>query len=151
MDYEQWQNELITLIAAALEEFRSEAEDDMAMFAVDCHPWNGTIALAFLTHSESQDDPSLRNVSEMAAWRYYDFGAGLTSWRPAQGVASAMRVVYEGAGEDRHDVSSWFFQGCATASASKRVRQALSRYRLAKGFNLTVPHPDTGEEFYLPG
>ena len=82
MDYEKWQSELMTLITAALEEFRSEAEDEMEMFAVDCHPWNGTIALAFLTRSESQDDPSLRKASEMAAWRYYDFGAGLTPGAP---------------------------------------------------------------------
>jgi hypothetical protein len=96
MDYERWQGELTTLITAALDEFRIGTEDDLERFVVDCHPWNGTIALAFLTRSESEDNQFLRETSEMAAWRYYDFGAALRSWRSAPGVASAMRVVYEG-------------------------------------------------------
>jgi hypothetical protein len=151
MDYERWQSELTTLITAILDEFKSVTEDDMEMFAVDFHPWHGTIALAFLTRSESEGGPSLRKASEMAAWKYYDFGAGLTSWRSAPGVASAMRVGYERAGEDRHDVAGRFFRACAAALASKPVQQALSQYRQAKGFGTTIPHPDTGEEYFLPG
>jgi len=148
LHYDKWQTDLAELISAALGEFRSKAEDEMEMFAVDCHPWNGVIVLAFLAHSELKDAPFLSEAAEMAAWKYYDFGAGLTSWQPVCEFASRMRTMYENAGENRSDVARQFLQGCAAAVASKPVQDMLSKYRLAKGFKITIPHPDTAEECY---
>ena len=150
MDYEKWMSALTTLMTATLTEFRCRSDDEMERFAVDCHPWNGTIILAFLTCAEAQDDPSLRDSSEMAGWKFYDFGASCTSWRAATSLGSAMRLVYEGAGEDRGHVSREFLQACAKAAASEQVQRALSRYRRPEVFDVTIPHPDTGEEYYLP-
>jgi len=56
--------------------------------------------------------------------------------------------MYENAGENRSDVARQFLQGCAAAVASKPVQDMLSKYRLAKGFKITIPHPDTAEECY---
>jgi hypothetical protein len=147
-DFHQWQSDLTSLISTTLGEFRSNAEDDMEMFAVDCHPWNGAIVLAFLTHSEVKDAPFLSDAAEMAAWKNYDFGAGLTSWQPAFGIALRMRTVYEKAGENRFYVARQFFHGCGAAVAAKPVQHMLSKYRLANAFKITVPHPDTAEEYY---
>jgi hypothetical protein len=147
--FKQWQSELTQLISDALGEFRSNAEDEMEIFALDCHPWNGVIALAFLTHLELEDAPFLTEAAEMAAWKYYDFGANLTSWRLVSAVASRMRPVYESS-ENRYDVAREFFQGCAAAVASKPVQDTLATYRLAQGFKITIPHPDNAEEYYPP-
>lgn len=150
LNINQWQNSLAKLISAALTEFRASTDDEMEMFAVDCHPWNGVIVLAFLTHSELKDAPFLSEAAEMAAWKYYDFGAGLASWQPASNLASAMRSAYEDAGEDRQDVANQFFQGCAAAVASKPVQDALSAFHQVKGFKVSIPHPDSGVEYYPP-
>jgi len=150
LNVNQWQNSLAKLIAEALVEFRGTTDDEMEMFAVDCHPWNGVIVLAFLTHSELKDAPFLSEAAEMAAWKYYGFGASLASWQPASDLAAAMRSAYENAGEDRQDVANQFFQGCAAAVASKPVQDALSAFRLAQGFKVSIPHPDSGAEYYRP-
>jgi hypothetical protein len=73
---EECRSDLTTLISTALGEFRAVTDDEMEMFAVDCHPWNGVIVLAFLTHAELKDAPFLSEAALMAAWKYYDFGAG---------------------------------------------------------------------------
>jgi hypothetical protein len=150
-DYDQWQGDLSKLIAVALAEFRRQADDEMEIFALDCHPWNGLINLAFLTRSESKEDPLLFDIGEIAVWKYFDFSAELSSWQPALGVASRMRPVYELADEDnRREVVAKFLRSCAEAVASKLVQDMLARFHLAKGFRITVQHPDTGEEFYPP-
>ena len=145
-DHEGWQAALATSIADVLCEFRPAAGDEMASFAVDCHPWHGIIALAFLTSPEATADPPLRDPTEMAAWRFYDFQASLAGWRPAVALASAMLAASTGSGEGRREVAQRFLRGCAVAVASDAVRRELARYRLADGFAVTVPHPDTGEE-----
>jgi hypothetical protein len=147
---EQYRSNLTTLVSIALGEFRAGTDDEMEMFAVDCHPWNGVIVLAFLTHAELEDAPFLSEAAEMAAWKYYDFGAGLQCWRSAPAIGSRMRTAYEEAGDDRSTVATQFFQACAKAVASKQVQDVLFTYRLAENFKITIPHPDTGEEFYPP-
>ena len=150
LNVNQWQNSLAKLIVEALAEFRDRADDEMELFAVDCHPWNGVIVLAFLTESELKDSPFLSEVAEMAAWKYYDFGAGLASWQPVSEIASAMRTAYAVAGENRQEVANQFLHGCAAAVVSKQVQDALSAFRLAKGFKVSIPHPDSGDEYYPP-
>jgi hypothetical protein len=146
---EQCRSDLTKLITTALGEFRA-VDDEMEMFAVDCHPWNGVIVLAFLTHAELQDASFLAEAAEMAAWKYYDFGAELACWRSAPELGSRMRTAYEEAGNDRSTVVTQFLQACAEAVASKQVQDVLSTYRLAEKFRITISHPDTGEEYYPP-
>jgi hypothetical protein len=150
-NYDQWQRDLTQLISESLAEFRSKAAEEMETFALDCHPWNGDIGLAFLTRSELKEDPFLSEAAEMAAWKYFDFGAGLACWQPPPTVASGMRPVYEAAGEEnRPKVVREFLERCARAMASKPVQDILAQYRLAENFKITIQHPDTAEEFYPP-
>lgn len=151
VSFDDWRRRLAELVAATLAEFRGSDYDEMEMFAVDCHPWNGILVLAFLTRSEVLDAPSLSDIAEMAAWRYYDFGAALPTWRGGvSGIESAMRRSYESVAGNRADIATRFFLECATAVASKPVQDALSGFRLSPQFKVSVQHPDTGEEFYPP-
>jgi hypothetical protein len=147
---EEYQSDLTMLISTALCEFRPGIDDEMEIFAIDCHPWNGVIVLAFLTHAELNDAPFLAEVSEMAAWKYYDFGADLPCWHSAPDTGLRMRTAYDEAGDNRSAVVPQFFQACAKAVASKQVQDVLLTYRLAEKFRITIPHPDTGEEYYPP-
>jgi hypothetical protein len=148
--FEKYGSDLTMLISTALSEFKAGIDDEMEMFAVDCHPWNGVIVLAFLTHVELNDAPFLAEVAEMAAWKYYDFGADLPCRHSACEIGSRMRTEYEEAGEHRSTVATQFFEICAKAVASKQVQDALFTYHLAEKFKITISHPDTGEEYYPP-
>jgi hypothetical protein len=150
LDFDQWQRHLTQLISTALCEFRGRADEEMERFALDCHPWNGLLVLAFLTESELKDAPFLSEPTEMASWKLYDFGAGLACWHSVLDVTSRMRTVYEEAGNNRSSVAMQLFKSCARAVASQQVQDVLSTYRWAKGIRITIPHPDTGEEYYPP-
>jgi hypothetical protein len=51
--------------------------------------------LAALTGAEAAADPLLADPAEMAAWRYWNFTAGLPAWRPAERLGREMRTAYE--------------------------------------------------------
>ena len=144
---EEYQRDLTTLISTALGQFRTGINDEMEMFAVDCHPWNGVIVLAFLTRAELNDAPFLAEVAEMAAWKYYDFGADLPCWHSSSEIGSRMRTEYEEAGANRSTVATQFFRVRAQVVASKPVQDVLFTYRLTDKFKITIPHPDTDEEY----
>ena len=148
---EKWINDVADFFSNALQEFQSQANDEMEVFAVDCHPWNGVLVLAFLTHSEVEESPFLAEVGEMAAWRNYDFASGLSCLQRASDLGSQMRDVYEQAGEDRSRVGERFLEGCAAAVAAKRVQEVLSKYKLSCSFKITIPHPDSEKDYYPPG
>ena len=80
----------------------------------------------------------------------YAFTEPLASWQPIADLGWKMRTIYDEAGDKRSVQARHFFQACATAIASKPVQDALSTFRLTKGFRITIPHPDTDEEFYPP-
>jgi hypothetical protein len=148
MDFDKWQADLVTAIADVLHEFRSFAEDEMAIFAVDCHPWNGIIVLAFLTSQEKRNDPLLMDASEMAAWKYYDFAAEFTSWQCSRQIGAQMRKLYDDAREGHEHVVRQSLRACADVVASEPVQTALAKYRLAPSFKIMITHPDTGEEYF---
>ena len=62
----QWETSLAKTIAAALIEISGMTRDEMKMFDVDCHPWNGEVFLALLSAVEAESDPSLANVCACA-------------------------------------------------------------------------------------
>ena len=145
---DKWSSDLAQFVSAALGEFKMQATEQMEEFAVDCHPWNGVVVLAFLTTSEVEESPFLAEVEEMAAWKYYDFASALSCSRPELG--SRMREFYEQEGDDKAKEAERFFVACAAAVASKPVQDMLSKYKLSKSFKITIPHPDTGKEYYPP-
>ncbi len=145
---DEWGSDLAQFISAALGEFRTQATQRMEQFAVDCHPWNGIIVLGFLTTNEVEESPFLVEAGEMAAWKLYDFASTLSCSRPELG--SRMRTIYEQEGGDKAKVAERFFMACAEAVASKPVQAMLSKYELSTSFKISIPHPDTGKEYYPP-
>ena len=146
---DEWTMTLAGVIANALVDFRQNVHDRVVIFAVDCHPWNGVLGLAFLTDAEVEDDPLLSDPAEMAVWKHFDFASGLSSWQHAAELAMQMRAAYEKTAEDRAGIAEGYFRACAVAVASRVVQEALSRYDLRDPFKISVAHPDTGIEFYL--
>src|SRR5262245_13943550 len=114
---EQWSRELARFVSCALDEFRPRAAERMEGFAVDLHPWNGVVVLAFLTAKEFEEEPSLADAREMAAWRFYDFTSDLSCSHP--GLGSRMRELYETERGEKAKVADAFFVACAEAVASK--------------------------------
>jgi hypothetical protein len=145
---DDWEIKLSALVARALEAFSILAQDRVELFAVDCHPWNGIIVLAFLTASEAEQNPQLREPAEMAAWKYYDFPSVLPNWQPPSDLGSTMRNAYENAGGDRAAVADTFFRACAAAVGTSAVQEALAKYPRSDTFRISICHPDTGREYY---
>lgn len=145
-----WIDKLSKAIADALIEFREQIRDQIELFAVDCHPWNGAIVLALLTASETRKDPSLVDSTEMAAWKHYDFGSVLSSWKAVLTLGSDMRTTYNNSEEDRALVAEQYLLACAAAVATKSVQEALSKYHLSDTFRIHVRHPDSEMEYYPP-
>src|SRR5688500_11280215 len=99
-----WTIRLAELIANALTEFRGKVKGRIECLAVDCHPWNGTLDLAILTHAEVLSDPLLATPNEMAAWKYFHFTSALTPWKHVDDLALQMQKEYENASSDRAQV-----------------------------------------------
>lgn len=150
LELSEWTKDLTMSIATTLGEFRNQSDDEMEIFAVDCHPWNGVISLAFLTHNELFESPFLSEAAEMAAWKYYDFGSSLDSWRLASSIGSRMREAYEKAGGNRAKVAEEFYRACARCVAATLVQNVLNKYKRTRNFRISITHPDTGMEFYPP-
>lgn len=149
-DFDQWQSQIADIIATVLREYRGNIDDELEQFAVDCHPWNGVIALALLTHEELESTPFLSEPGEMAAWKHYNCGSSLPVSQRITALALQMRTAYESAEINRASVANQFFRRCALAVAAQPVQDALSTYRLSVRFKITIPHPDSNEDFFPP-
>jgi hypothetical protein len=108
------------------------------------------IGLSLLTAHEVAQDPQLRDPSEMAAWRHYDFASGLEAGRALIPLGVEMRSAYYGS-EDLSGTAKGFFRACASAAAAPTVTEALSLLNRADGFRVSAAHPDNGEEFMGSG
>jgi hypothetical protein len=121
--------------------------DEVAILAVDCHPWHGLITLALLTAEEVQSNPLLVDPAEMAAWRHYDFTRASVAWQPVTELGREMQTAYERG--QRSDVAEAFLRACAEAVSSPLVAAALGQLSRADAFRLSVTHPDDNREFVL--
>ena len=94
LDFDQWQADLTKLIATALGEFTGGKDDEMERFAVDCHPWNGIIVLAFLTKSELKDAPCLSDAAENGYMEILRFRSrhGMLAIRPPSWITNENRI-----------------------------------------------------------
>ena len=144
---DSWEINLSALVASTLDAYGSQFEDEIELFAVDCHPWNGILVLAILTVAEAESNPELNDTAEMAAWKYYDFASELAEWEPASKLSSSMREAYDRAETDRSVVADQFLRACAAAVRTAVVQEALTKYSLADTFRISVSHPDTGQEY----
>jgi hypothetical protein len=147
---DDWMPRLSAAIAATVREFASGLGDTpVALLAVDCHPWHGSVGLSVLTAAEADADGLLADPAEMAAWRHYDFSAGLASWQPAAPLGRSMRAAYEAAA-DRRAAAEAFFRACAEAVACPEAVAALGSLQRRGDFRISVACPDDGREFFPP-
>jgi hypothetical protein len=145
-----WTPRLVSAIAAALREFAPKVgAEPLAMLALDCHPWHGSIGIAALTAKEVAADKALDDPAEMAAWRFFDFACDFDSWRVAGVLAQEMKSAYYSG--DRPAVVEAFFSACAAAITSDAVGGALESFTRVDGFRLSVAHPDNGREYVSSG
>ena len=73
-DLDKWAAELALMVSKSLVAFRSQVDEQVEIFAVDCHPWNAIIGLDLpLTTREIMEDPQIANPSAKASWKYFDF------------------------------------------------------------------------------
>jgi hypothetical protein len=145
---DDWKIDLSATVACTLNAFSSQIQDRVELFAIDCHPWNGILFLAFLTVPEVEMNPKLKEPAEMAAWRYYDFASVVSAWKPSLKLGGLMREAYEQAEKNCPEVADVFFRACADAAKMTAVQRAISKYKLSNAFRITVCHPDTGQEYY---
>src|SRR5262249_34935908 len=124
-ELDEWISQLAGAIAESLAQFRSSVKDQIVVFAVDCAPWNGSIALTFLTYSEVENDPMLADPTEMAGWKHYDFASDLAVGNSANSLFTQIRKDYEDTGEERAEVADSYLRACAAAVASEQVQEAL--------------------------
>lgn len=147
---EDWSARLADAIAGALWEFAPQLGGEaIALLAVDCHPWHGSVGLSALTATEAAEDALLADPSEMAAWRHHDFAHEMTAWRPVAGLGDEMRAAYEAGGGP--EVAVAYLRVCAAVVSSAPVKAALEQLCRADGFRVSVAHPDDGREFVPPG
>ena len=147
---ETWTSDLAGIIAATIAELAPKfAGESIAMLAVDCHPWHGTLALCVLTESECADDPELRDPAEMAAWKFFDCSDGVAAWSATTGMGDSMRASYDSADDSAHTATT-YLQSCADALSHSRVADVLSNVNVSSGFRLSVTHPDDGTEYCGP-
>jgi hypothetical protein len=145
-----WTPRLVSAIAAALREFAPQvAAERLAILALYCHPWHGSIGIAALTAKEVTSDKALDDPAEMAAWRFFDFARDFDSWQVTTVLAQEMKSAYYS--RDRPEVVEAFFRACAAAITSDAVAEALEGFTRVDGFRLSVAHPDNGREFVSSG
>jgi hypothetical protein len=145
-----WKRSLADTIATTVKEFAPVMRGiPVVLLALDCQPWHGSLGLSLLTAAEAEADTQLADPAEMAAWRYYDFSAGLVSWQPAALLGRSMRAAYESA-PDRRATAESFFRACAEALASPDVAGVVGSLARADEFRMSVAHPDDGREFFPP-
>lgn len=141
-----WTPRLASAIAGALREFAPQVgAEPLAMLALDCHPWHGSIGIAALTVKEIAADRALDDPAEMAAWRFFDFARDFDSWQVASELGQEMKSAYDSG--DRPVVVEAFFRACAAAIKSNAVAKGLEGFIRIDGFRLSVAHPDNGREF----
>ena len=144
---ETWSSDLAGIVAATLVELMPRfAGDKLAMLAIDCHPWHGTLALCVLTESECADAPDLRDPAEKAAWKFFECSDGADAWSPAAALAESMRDAYESA-DDRATVAAEYLKHCADSLAHHSVAETLKRVDTSPQFRLSITHPDDGTEY----
>jgi hypothetical protein len=142
-----WTSRLVGTLAITLRELPANLEGfSIALLAVDCLPWHGTIGLAALTATEIAADPELADPTEMAAWLHYGLSDRLAAWQSAAVLGEEMRFAYESAA-DPPRVAEAFLRACARAVAHPEVLAAAQRLNLTADFRFTVTHPDDGREF----
>jgi hypothetical protein len=141
---------LTGVVAAAVRDLASHLRGTpVALLAVDCHPWNGSLGLAVLTASEADADSLLADPSEMAAWQHFQCAAGLPAWGPAADLGREMRAAYTAAADRRATVDQ-YLRACAAAMANPEVAAAVELLDRDRRFRVSVAHPDDGREFYPP-
>ncbi|QDU92807.1 hypothetical protein [Lignipirellula cremea] len=152
MNINKWTGTLAKLTAQSLHDFREESGDEpMAIFVIDCLPWDGFLALSFLTQKERDELPGEVSMDEMESWRHYNFNEEMDRWTSESGdwLVETMAEAWEEAEDDvRDETGKEFLRACVAAAKSPIVQKALEAFPLSPSFHISVTHADTKEEFY---
>lgn len=145
-----WTPQLADAIAASLREFAPRLQgNEVVLLAVICLPWHGLLSLAILTAEELAEDAALADPRSTMEWRYGEFTEEIQSWRQTTPLAQQMRAAYDGS-SDCPAAAIAFLRACATAAATATVTEAVGTLTRANGFRISIPHPDSGREFFPP-
>lgn len=136
-------DELSVVIRKTLEAFAAKFDSRVKILACDFHPWNSFLALAILTEAEVEADPLLDDLAEMAAWKYYDFGANLEPWK-VDSILASLKAIY-----DEFKDAEPLFRCCAAAMAAASVQQVVSQFSRSADFRISVASPDDNQEFFV--
>lgn len=148
MDIISWQSELARLIALCLAEWHKNNQNiEIAMFCVDCHPWNGLLNLSILTQAELDQDQLLADTDEMAAWKHFAFSAGYEVWAFSKDLGIAMQHEYN-LSTNLFATSEKYFYACASAVAGELVLTQLANMTQSSSFKISVTNPDSHKEYY---
>jgi hypothetical protein len=146
----EWTDALAVAVSATVAHLASRLRGEpLAMLAVDCHPWHGTLSLSVLTASEVDADPMLADPAEMAAWRHFHSSDGKPGWDAVAELGQEMRAAYS-ASPVRCETATAYLKACAVAMASSGVLSAIEAFDRDPRFRISVAHPDDGREFYPP-
>ena len=147
---DDWMPRLSAAIAATVREFASGLRDmPVALLAVDCHPWHGSVGLSVLTAEEADADALLNDPAEMAAWRHHDFSAGFASWQSAVLLGRSMQAAYEGGRRSAGD-GRCLLRGLCRRSRQPGGRRGRGVAGAGERLPVSVAHPDDGREFLPP-
>jgi len=150
---EVWRADLVSELVIALTALRSSiGEIELAAFAIDCHPWHGSIYLAALTSEEARTEPTLDCLEEMAQWGLYDFASEPRGHSPEMiRLGRVMQEQWTSSGESTEllaEAAEAFLVACARAAGHPSVSRAVAAFSRAESFRINVAHPDSNREFY---
>lgn len=133
----EWEHELAEIVAMTLADFRKRvADDEFAMFAVECRPADGWISLSMLLAAEAMIDPAVADASRTKAWKHEGIERRYGMWRLAAGVERMMQEPYHCADEaDQPAIAAAFIRACEEAVRSDRAQGELTRFRRTAGFS----------------
>ena len=123
-------------------------EEGLEMFAIDFHPWDGLIEYSILTKDEVEEDPLLKDLEEMAAWKLFHVSSQSNVWKDeVLQIAETIKANYEKA-QDKELMVEAEYKDIVSALKSESVKSSFAKLNLTESFQISVVDLDSGEEYY---
>ena len=106
------------------------------VLALDCYPWYEGLELSFLVESDQEGN---EDKTDIAAWRWFQFtNTSVGGWPAVTDLAKQMGQSYS----NKEIEPKVFFETCAKALLSDKVKEGLKSYNLSESFEFIVSDPD---------
>ena len=137
MNLQEFEEELSQKIFIELLHWRGRFENEtINVLALDCYPWYEGLELSFLVES---DQRGKEDETDIAVWRWFQFtNTSVGGWPAVQGLAKQMGQSYS----SKEVEPGLFFEACAKALLSDKVKEGLKSYKLSENFEFLVSDPD---------